>query len=333
MLQEQRVEYERIQRELVRLGPQLTEALEARETEARNCRVAQDRAASKDQENELLRRQLSDLAMQVKHLLREIAIRDDPSLENEDVDMHDNVPAMADTDDTNKIITSQLVLFKNLSELQQQNQRLVHVTRKMSQEMEQKEKELRETAEANETNAVRRAKTAIEGLHAKIQSQEASERALKKEIDMLSGMLLKLKQQGGSVANGIVAAPAGNMVLEGDRLGEMSMVLKEMGANTARVQEELTASQKQVGQLNVALAKANAQVDFLSGMTLLLFLLIMCLTLDALQNDTVSPNSRTTCRSENFLTYKLGITKLKARLPASKSLVTNPKIKCGSSTA
>ncbi|KAG8871481.1 hypothetical protein FRB98_000746 [Tulasnella sp. 332] len=270
LLQEQRVEYERIQRELQRLGPQLAEALQARETESRNARVALDRAAAKDQENMLLKRQLSDIGHQVKHLLREIAIRDNPSFATEEQPEADT-DMMEDVTDTDKIITDSLTLFRNTSQLQDQNQRLLRVTREMAAQMEKSEKETQEAADMAETDAVRRAKSVIESLHAKIKSQETTERALRKEIDMLAGMLVKFKQGGGGRASapmditGVSASSSDSVsFVDNDRLAEMSSVLKEMGANTTRLQDDLNVSQKQIGQLNVSLAKANAQVDFLS---------------------------------------------------------------------
>ncbi|KAG9002479.1 hypothetical protein FRB94_003839 [Tulasnella sp. JGI-2019a] len=267
LLQEQRVEYERIQRELQRLGPQLAEALQARDTESRNARIALDRASAKDQENNLLKRQLSDIGHQVKHLLREIAIRDNPSFTTEEPDVDPDM--MEDITDTDKIITDSLTLFKNTSQLQDQNQRLLRVIREMAGQMEKSEKEGREAAEMAETDAVRRAKSVIESLHAKIKGQETTEKALRKELDMLAGMLVKFKQVGHAsgpidIPSTFLAPTDGVTFVDNDRLAEMSSVLKEMGANTTRLQDDLNASQKQIGQLHVSLAKANAQVDFLS---------------------------------------------------------------------
>ncbi|KAG8906638.1 hypothetical protein FRB99_006426 [Tulasnella sp. 403] len=273
-LHEQRVEYERIQRELLRLGPQLAEALQERDAEARNARVALDRAAAKEHENTLLERQLSDLSRQLRHVLRELAIKENPALEEEALAaMEDSAGVHAqvqDLTDTDVIITDQLTLFRNIPDLQDQNQRLLRVTRDMSAKMETMEKEMREAAEQVESEAVRRAKVAIEGLHGKIQSQETTERALRKELEMLRGMLLK-SSQVPLVSSLGPAEPlregrsiGGGEIVEGDRLAEMNSILKEMGSNATKVQDELSASQKQVGQLNASLAKANAQIDFLN---------------------------------------------------------------------
>lgn len=269
MLQEQRVEYERIQSELARLGPELAGALQERDTEARNARVALDRAAAASRENGVLERQLQDLGRQLRHILRQIAIRDDPSFATaEDPDV-DGDYEILDATDTDRIISDNLTLFKNISQLQEQNQRLLRITREMAAQMEANEKESRETAEMAETDAVRRAKSVIEDLHAKIKGQEVAEKALRKEVDMLASLLTKSKHggAGGASVNSTAAfgVASGAISVDNDRLAEMSSVLREMGVNSARLQEDLSASQKQIGHLNVSLAKANAQIDFLTG--------------------------------------------------------------------
>ncbi|KAG8987496.1 hypothetical protein FRB90_003320, partial [Tulasnella sp. 427] len=270
-LQEQRNEYERMQRELQRLGPQLAEALQERDVEARNAQLALERANSRDAENTQLERQLSDLGRQVRHLLREIEIRENPALEAEAYEepVGATVPDLTDTD---RIITDQLTLFRSVNEMQLQNQRLLRVVRETSTRMESMEKEAREAAEAVESDAVRRAKLAMEGLHAKIKSMESNERALKKENEMLSSLLSR--QKNVSSANGapttehldrhIVNGGDSMSFSESAKVAEMTSVLKEMGTNATRLQEELSTSQKQVSQLQVSLAKANAQIDYLN---------------------------------------------------------------------
>jgi hypothetical protein len=63
-------------------------------------------------ENELLQKQLEDLGRQVQSLLREIARRDDPTLL---ATADEQVQHMA-ADDTDTLITNNLVLFKSISE-------------------------------------------------------------------------------------------------------------------------------------------------------------------------------------------------------------------------
>lgn len=263
-----------MQRELERLGPQLAEALQERDVEARNSRLALERASSRDSENTQLERQLSDLGRQVRHLLREIEIRENPALESEAYEepAGATVPDLTDTD---QIITNQLTLFRSINEMQLQNQRLLRVVRETSVKMETMEKEAREAAEAVESDAVRRAKLAMEGLHAKIKSMESTERALKKESDMLSSLLarskhaqpangaLSLEHLDRQPVNGSDSMPFS----ESEKVAEMTSILKEMGTNATRLQEELSSSQKHVSQLQVSVAKANAQIDYLNGGT------------------------------------------------------------------
>lgn len=78
-----------------------------------------------------------------------------------------------DVTDTDVIIINEPILLRNIAELQDQNQRLRRVTRQLSGKMEKLEKVLEDIAEQVESEAVRQAKITIEGLHAKLKSQEA----------------------------------------------------------------------------------------------------------------------------------------------------------------
>lgn len=245
-----------------RLRPQLAQALEERDIEARNARLALDRADSKTQDNLVLERQLSDVSRQLRNVMRELALRDNPNFELED--FNDSV-AVEDITDTDKVITDQLVLFKNLPGLLDQNKRLLAVSRTLGTKLEDIEREAKEKVEIAESEAIKRAKVTIEGLHGKIRGQETTERSLRKEVDMLSTMLAKARQgvlQSGPESHSQSTQP---LTLESDQLAEMSSILKEMGNNVTRLQDDLAASQKQSAELSVNLARSNAQIDFLNG--------------------------------------------------------------------
>ena len=46
------------------------------------------------------------------------------------------------------------------------------------------------------------------------------------------------------------------------------MYRKEMGIDTVKLREEVAQYQKETNQLNAALAKANAKIEYLNGMNL-----------------------------------------------------------------
>ncbi len=263
-LHEQRLEYERIQRELARLGPQLDDALQERDQQARIARQASDRADATERENALLDRQLSDLSRQLRNLLRELQIRENPSFAMEEDTTEDTSLMVEDMTDTDQLITDELTLYRSTAQLQEQNRRLLRVVRELAKKAEEQEQLSKQSAEAKEgeAEAVRRAKMTIEGLMGKIKAMENKERGLRQQVDMLEGMLGSKPHYHPppTQVNG------DSMVTETERISEVAGLLREMGANSSRLQEELAQAQKHVSSSNVQLAKANAQVDFLTGM-------------------------------------------------------------------
>ncbi|KAG8925621.1 hypothetical protein FRC02_009537 [Tulasnella sp. 418] len=269
VLQEQRLEYERVQKELRKIGPQLAESLQESELFSRKLQAANDTITAKGRENALLERQLSDLGRQVRELLRELAIRDDPSLAEVDHDMS-MIQTVPDQTDTDVIITDKLTLFKSIESLQEQNQRLLKVTRDVARRMEESEREWKEKVEMQESDSVRRAKDTIKNLTAKVKADETQINVLRGKVDTLSRLLKKREEQavygedGSNAANGDGQPIISSIGAGDDRLAEMNSLLKEFGANTTKLQEELGQSQKEVARLSVSLAKANAQIDFLN---------------------------------------------------------------------
>lgn len=256
-----------MQRELLRIGPQLAETLQERDDATREARLAIDRATAKERENQLLERQLSDLGRQLRHVLRELAIRDNPTLEGQPTEE----PAEAevpDANETDELITNELTLFENIYKLQIQNKRLLSITRTLGAKMEEQEREVKLAAEESELAAVQRAKLMVEKVNEQLRSKETTERALRNQIDMLNGVLSKLKQGVATGSGGDISIPRVNEPLpssDADRLSDLQVVLKEMGQNAARLQDELTVAQKEASQASVRLAKADAQIGFLSG--------------------------------------------------------------------
>ena len=100
-------------------------------------------------EGEVLRQQLRDLSSQVKVLLMEVHLRDN-GLNEIDAEKHNQLERLAqgqidDNDpmsgltDTDRFISQNLVTFKNLAQLQEQNNNLIKVTREVGQRMEREE--------------------------------------------------------------------------------------------------------------------------------------------------------------------------------------------------
>jgi len=174
-----------LQVEAAQLGSQLSQALAERYSQVNLAQETTQKLARSTNETSLLQKQLDDLGRQIQHLC-EIARRDDPTIpSNEDLE---SLPVEATTD-TSTLISSHLVRFRNVDELQQQNQRLLKIVR---EKMESEEREYREAMEREQAEAIREAHKAMQELATQLEAQKQSSesiiKAYVKERDALKTM-------------------------------------------------------------------------------------------------------------------------------------------------
>lgn len=210
-------------------------------------------------------------------MLREISRRNDPTIpSDEDLDAASVTPA----EDTEAVITNNLVLFKSIGGLQEQNQKLLKIVRELGRKMENEEREYREAMEKEQDEAIKEAHEVIQDLSAQLERQKKSSegviQAYMKERDALRGMLARAEKAGASAGNvnGLNTEHPESSGLSSDTLRELGEIQSqfeaykmEMGIDTGRLREDLTAAQREAGQAGASLAKANARIEFLSGMS------------------------------------------------------------------
>lgn len=272
VLSQQRAEYERLQSEASELAVQLSNAISEREAQTHLAQENGQKLGKSVRENELLQKQLEDLGRQVQSLLREIARRDDPTLVNaEEVDVQ---PMVAE--DTDTLISNNLVLFKSISSLQEQNQKLLRIVRELSSKMENEEREYKDSMEREQSEAIREAHEAMQELAAQLDRQKKNSdnviQAYVKERDALKAMLARAeKAVGGPLSTDAagsttrVEGQSGSLVKELVEVQSQFEAYKtEMGIDSVRLRDDLVASQREVAQLSAALAKANAKIEFLT---------------------------------------------------------------------
>ncbi|KAH9009576.1 hypothetical protein EDB84DRAFT_1571134 [Lactarius hengduanensis] len=228
ILAQQRAEYERLQSEAAQLASQLADALSERDSSASNATEVSQRLSKTIRENESLQKQLNDLGRQVQTLLKEIARRQDPTIpSDEELEADESTPA----DNIDEVITNHLVLFRSVSALQAQNQKLLGIVREMGAKMEAEEREYRETLEKEQGEAVREAHEAITALQEQLEAQRRAHDVLLARAERNSS----LKESHGQ-ANG--------EVMDSD-----------LAKDLAEIQEQFD---REVAQLSTQLAKANA---------------------------------------------------------------------------
>lgn len=222
----------------------------------------------------MLQKQLADLGRQVQGLLREISIRDDPSLASVEYMEEDN----ANESDADQVITSNLVLFKSLPHLQSQNQKLLRTARGLAAQWEQREAQYKADLAQEETEALQEAQIAINEMEEELNRQKALVATHQKERDMYRGMLARHgKGTNGSGPDNDAQNAAASSVMTADykrMLDEQQSMFEtfkaEMGVDSSRLKDDLAGAQKELGQMTANVAKANAQIEFLNGKHVLL---------------------------------------------------------------
>lgn len=184
-------------------------------------------------------------------------------------------------DNIDAVITNNLVLFRSIPSLQEQNQKLLKIVRELGAKMEAEEREYREALEKEQSEAVREAHDAIQDLAAQLERQkksgEVTIQAYMKERDTLKAMLARAERSSlrGSV-NGSAPVPPSDLVAElEDVQAQFESYKVEMGMDGEKLREHLAQAQRQLGQANAALAKATAKIEFLDGKSNLMYKLLI----------------------------------------------------------
>lgn len=213
---------------------------------------------------------LSDLSRQVVILTREVALRDNPSL----------VQALEDErDGTNdgsmdSVISQNLVIFRSIPELQQQNQKLVKIVRELGRKLEAVEANGGRVVGQEDGSAamgeeamrmVDEANDLISALKAKLEAKSVQMDKALRERDMFSRMLsqagVSLPAEGELAGGG---AGGGGSLLDVVK-ANLDAYRVELGLDSERLRRELDETRREVGVLSGEIAKVSAERDWLKG--------------------------------------------------------------------
>ena len=274
ILTQQRLEYERLQVEAGQLASQLASALTDRDSNATLTQETSQKLKKTVRENELLESQLNDLGLQVQTLTKELARIQDPSIPSDEELETD--PSTAPAANMEEVITNNLVRFRSIQGLQEQNQRLLKIVRDLGAKMEAEEKEYRESLQQEQAEAVLEAHQALQKMQESLESQKKSHdvtiQAYQKERDALKAMLARASARAPGSTSGINDSPGVNGVSDSDLAkelaetqGQFETYKNEMGTDAIKLREDVMLAQKEAAQLGAALAKANARIEYLTG--------------------------------------------------------------------
>ncbi|KAL8907417.1 MAG: hypothetical protein Q9171_005859 [Xanthocarpia ochracea] len=152
-IEEVRTEKAQLESDIAEMSSLVDHMGKERDQAVRSARKAAGQIEAKMKEGEVLRQQLRDLSTQVKILLFELDRRDkglDDFSSDQQLQLEQLARGEADRGeitDTDRFIAAELVMFRNTAELQEQNTKLLKITRELGERME-REEAMRNEAEA-----------------------------------------------------------------------------------------------------------------------------------------------------------------------------------------
>ncbi|ANB14246.1 Mlp1p [Sugiyamaella lignohabitans] len=209
----EREEHRRLEVELAELSTQLEKATSDSDEFKAKLKVVESKYNDSITEKDIITQQVRDLSRQVQHLLVQRQLESDaeaPLTPQEHAELQ-RLLRTSDDDigntgsDTQRVISERLVLFKDIIELQKQNEYLLNATRELAEKTEKMDAASKKDYENLESAAVEEAKQAIKSLQEELARVNIKYDALKRERDMFRSML-----KSGESNSGANNAPGGS---------------------------------------------------------------------------------------------------------------------------
>lgn len=150
-IEELRDGHQRLEQNVVEISELLEEANRERDAARKEARKVSGEVSGLQREGNMLRQQMQDLSQQVKALLFELTVRDQGIEALSPADqahfeqiVRGEVEYQEDATDTSRYISQRLTLFRNIEELQEQNSKLLRLTRELGEIMEGEEAKAKE---------------------------------------------------------------------------------------------------------------------------------------------------------------------------------------------
>lgn len=293
-IEEIRADHGRLESEIAEMSTLVDIIGKERDQALKAARKSEGQVEAKTKEGEVLRQQLRDLSSQIKVLLMEVHLRgqglDDLSPEGRaqleriaqgvDGDAPEGVTA------TDRFISQNLVTFRNVSDLQEQNSDLLRITREIGERMEHEEEMLKQSEKARDWDDLQQK---YERCKDEVKSLVTQSQSYIRERDMFRRMLSHRGQLPpgtdadslfGESAHGdarpVTPAPGSVMnSIEGSRtakdLADYAKLYKDMQAHfdayrneaatdRSTLKEQVDGLSKLNGELRSEVAKSGSQV-------------------------------------------------------------------------
>ncbi|KAE8542037.1 hypothetical protein D1P53_001516 [Cryptococcus gattii VGV] len=275
ILDEQAAEHARAIERANALASELASVISARDTLQNEVKSLQAASTHHTYEVSSLQSSVDDLSRQVKTLLRQIAIKDDPSLASVAVD------GDAEVGPTGDIITDHLVEFRSIRSLQEQNQRLLKITRSLMKKLDEREIARAEGEEEDEVTGrtLDEATEMIKKLHKDVLDAQKRVGDVTRERDLFSKLLARgegLRWSGSASSGhpGVHGAQHGHGPLDEDTdtpsnqqlttlQAELDVFKEKAHGDLEEARKEIRKKMEEAAKADVERARAEAKVGLL----------------------------------------------------------------------
>ena len=266
-LVEMRAEHDKLEEQVLNFSNLLEEANGNRDAAFKDVERWQGEAESRAREGQLLRQELRDLSAQIKMLLAEDQYRKqgleeltaDERLQLERAARGEIEDWAQHESDTNKLISQRLVIFRNVAEMQEKNEQLLHVVRELGDRMEGEEAQKKAAESAANAQEAEELRHQVARYKDELQATATQIDSYVKERDMFRRMLQRRGDLhpdmdlsavfGQSVPPATPQRNGGDMVAQTPRskdVEDLNKILKEQQTFFDQYRNESSQDRKQL---------------------------------------------------------------------------------------
>jgi nucleoprotein TPR len=266
-LDEVRAENAKLQNEIVDISSDMEASNKERDEAVRTARGYHGQLEARVKEVESLQQQLRDLSSQVRRLAVEIELRERGGTitdqewaaiqEQAEKDSHAEMEGLSETQ---RIVNERLIAFKNVSELQQQNQNQLTTIRNLVGQLESQEVKDRQQKMVDMEEELKAAREKMAGFQDEIKTMVAQSKSFVKERDMFRNMLTR-KGQLGDVTDFSRSLPMPQSASPGQGDSDLAKVIKELQGQFDSYRRETVVDQSSLKSQVDDLSKRNSELQ------------------------------------------------------------------------
>ncbi|CAG8323322.1 unnamed protein product [Penicillium salamii] len=263
-IEEGRVECTRLEHAIVEMSSLLEAAGKERDVAQKEARKWQGQVEGLAREGDILRQQLRDLSAEVKVLVLEVAVAkhggDYDREELEKIARGEVEESAKELNETGRFISQNLTTFKDLHELQDQNNTLRRMLRELGDKQEGEEAQAKEAARQAEIDELKELRTRSQTNRDEIANLSAQMQSYVKERDTFRSMLMHRKRNDEDPSIFSQSMPLGAAPGSVESGPDYADLLRKVQAHFDTFREETTTDHKALRQQVNELSRKNSEL-------------------------------------------------------------------------